>query len=111
MRHAAAEFLSRPRWTIADARAALSALDDSRLSVAAFAVREGLDPQRLYMWRRRFRAAGPKSVPAFVEVHAATAASLEVVLRAGHTVRVPPSFDATALRRLLEVLDEVSGAC
>ena len=41
------------RWTEADAVAALAALKQSGLSVALFAAREGLDAQRLYVWRRK----------------------------------------------------------
>ena len=35
---------------------------------------------------------------------------MEIVLAAGHVVRVAPSFDAVALRRLLDVLEQPS-AC
>jgi transposase-like protein len=99
-----AEYLIQRRWTVDVARAALSALADSGLSVAAFAAREGLDAQRLYGWRRRL--GPPESVsPSFVEVTAAIA-PMEIVLRSGHVVRLSPSFDAAALVRLLEVLEE-----
>jgi hypothetical protein len=37
--------------------------------------------------------------------------SIELVLRSGHVVRLSAHFDATALRRLLDVLDEMQGAC
>jgi transposase-like protein len=97
-------YRTRPRWTSDDARAALTALVDSGLSVPAFAVREGLDPQRLYLWRRRL-AAETGAAPAFVELRAATIERIEVVLRSGHVLRVPDSFEPEALRRLLEVLE------
>lgn len=44
---------NRPRWTEQDARAALAALERSGKSVGVFAAEQGLDPQGLYMWRRR----------------------------------------------------------
>jgi len=43
----------RPRWTEQDAREALDAPARSGQSIAAFAAEHGLDPQRLYAWRRR----------------------------------------------------------
>jgi hypothetical protein len=92
----------------------------SRLGVTAFAIREGLDPQRLSRWRRRL--GSPVSIE-FEEVLPTVLATaldgsgvrapqerLEVVLRSGRVVRVPDSFDARSLRRLLEVIDE-AGAC
>jgi hypothetical protein len=100
-----APYLSRRRWTIDDARAALSALEASGLPVSVFATREGLDPQRLYGWRRRLGAVAPEAPPAFVELRAGQGAHVEVVLRSGRVLRVPESFDASALRRLLDVLD------
>ncbi len=44
---------NRPRWTEADAREALTALERSGRPVSVFAAEHGLDPQRLYVWRRR----------------------------------------------------------
>jgi CDGSH-type Zn-finger protein len=65
-----ASFSTRLRWTEADAKIVISALDASGRSVAAFAAREGLDPQRLYFWRRRLESGtddvrNPAFVPAF----------------------------------------------
>jgi transposase-like protein len=48
---------ARPRWTEQDARDALAALHRSGTSVRAFATEHGLDPQRLYSWRRRLGKA------------------------------------------------------
>ena len=44
---------NRPRWSERDARMALAALERSGKSVRVFAEEHGLDPQRLYAWRRR----------------------------------------------------------
>jgi len=49
--------LSRPRWTREDAREVVAALERSGKSVSVFAADHGLDPQRLYLWRRRLGAA------------------------------------------------------
>lgn len=108
---ALAEVRSRRRWTAAEASAVVAALDSSGLSVARFAVREDVDPQRLYMWRRRLRSDSSAAGPAFVEIHAPATSVFEVVLRTGHVLRVAPSFDAAALRRLIAVLEEVSPSC
>jgi hypothetical protein len=70
----------------------------------------GLNPQRLYVWRRQFVAEGGR-VPPFVEVTTTGGERrMEVVLRTGHVVRVPDSFEADSLRRLLDVL-EPSESC
>jgi len=58
-----ASYSTRLRWTDADAQTVLGALDASGLSVAAFAGREGLDPQRLYFWRRRLESDSVEAVP------------------------------------------------
>jgi transposase-like protein len=105
----------RLRWTEQDARNALAALQRSGKAVSVFAAEHGLDPQRLYSWRRRLGKAEPTM---FQEVIVRPAARIsvtdgdapfEVVLRSGVVVRVPTSFNATALERLLEVLR--TGAC
>lgn len=105
--HAPTSYSTRRRWTIADARAALSALDASGLSLAAFAKREGLVAERLYRWRRRLWAERSKiaAAPAFVEVRPRTPSTVEVVLRSGRTLCVSDAIESSALRRLVEVLD------
>ena len=92
----------------------------SGLSGREFAERKGLTVERLWVWKRRLRAAGEltpsapatsASKPSFLPVVIAasragvsTHAPLEVVMHSGHTVRVPADFDDTALLRLLAVL-------
>ena len=86
----------------------------SGLSQAAFARRRGMPAGTLAWWRHQLRGQGVATrrrpgVP-FVEVvgpapSAAPAPSpFEVVLGGEVTVRVPPAFDAAALRQLLGVL-------
>ena len=96
-----------PRWTSSEARAALSALSSSGLSVAAFAEREGLDAQRLYRWRRRFSGArgSVQGAPAFVEIRPSRLEPVEIVLRSGRVLRVSESISAPALERLVAVLE------
>jgi transposase-like protein len=95
------------RWTEDDAAAALAALRQSGLSVAVFAAREGLDAQRLYVWRRRLepRAGFVELTPPAVGDVRDVAQGFEVALRCGHVVRLSETFDANALRRLLDVLE------
>jgi Transposase len=102
-----ASFSTDRRWTDNDARAVLSAQAASGLSVAAFAAREGLDPQRLYFWRRRVEAGPVAPPPTFIEVrHGAERERIEVVLRSGRVVRVGEAIDAGVLRRLIAALEQ-----
>jgi transposase-like protein len=95
----------RRRWREEDARRILDLLGASGMTVRAFASREGIDPQRVYAWRRRLGGPEAPAAPAFVELSSRRAAPIEVVLRSGHVVRVAEPFDADALRRLLAVLE------
>lgn len=107
---------NRRRWTEQDARAVLTALERSGQPVRAFAEEHGLDPQRLYMWRRRFAAVAEGDATTFRELTVRPSSSLlrigseapdfEVALGTGVVIRVPASFDAPALARLLDVLGQ-----
>jgi transposase-like protein len=102
-------YLTRPRWTERDARTALAALSVSGLTVRAFASREGLDAQRLYIWRRKLGASSSIKAaarPSFIEIGPRSADRIEVVLRSGLVLRVSESVDGGALRRLIEQLEE-----
>ena len=103
-------------WTEAEAQAVLEAYEASGLSVAEFARRHGLGPQRLRWWKKR-RAGETSSALSFVPVHVAApsspeaqgapgAASMEVLLARGRRIRVEPGFDADALARLVRALEE-----
>ena len=97
----------------------------SGLTVRDFCDQHGLAEPSFYAWRRtmaeRDLQAGRRRcrdgngradhAPAFLPVRvvpaaAASPAPLEVVLGQGRVVRVPPGFDAAALRQLLAVLEE-----
>jgi transposase-like protein len=103
----------RPRWTEQDARAALAALEHSGKPVRMFAEEHGLDPQRLYAWRRRV-AEGDRTTFRELVVRPSSpptdgdGAPFEIVLASGTVVRVPASFDGAALARLLDI---VARAC
>jgi len=84
----------------------------SGLSVRAFCARHDLSQPNFYAWRREIQqrdAAAGAFVPVqFVPGDEPVSASIfEVVLPGGPTLRVPPGFDAAALRQLLAVLEEV----
>jgi len=103
-------------WSEAEGQAVLEAWEASGLSVAEFARRHGLGPQRLRWWKkRRAEEAGPEF--SFIPVHVAAApspeaqqapgtASMEVLLARGRRIRVEPGFDAHALARLVRALEE-----
>lgn len=99
---------SRRRWTEDDARSVLTAQEASGLSVVAFAAREGLDAQRVYAWRRRLGGVvEATSTPAFIELRPPGRREIvEVGLRCGRVVRVAETIDPSALRRLVDALEQ-----
>ena len=109
---------NRPRWTAAEAREVLAALERSAQPVSEFAAQHGLDPQRLYVWRRRLRASSANAEPTTFQELTVGGSRLgrvfepgfEIVLASGTVVRVPASFDAEAFAVLLTVLVR-AGAC
>jgi transposase-like protein len=107
-------FTKRRRWRVEDAEAVLAEQASSGMELVAFARQAGVDPARLKRWRRALASsptAGfeevttvPRKAPVVVGV--ASARWFEVVLTSGRVVRVPESFDAGALGRLLSVVDD-----
>jgi transposase-like protein len=104
------------RWTPEDARAVIAALDRSGKAVSAFAAEHGLDPQRVYLWRRRLGKAEPTTFQQIVirpssddDDNRRGDAPFEIALASGHVVRVPASFNETGLARLLDVLARARG--
>lgn len=91
------------RWSAREARAALAALDASGLSIATFAKREGLVPERLYNWRRKL---GESVAPTadFVEVRAKTSGRVEVLFPSGVTLRAAETIEPAVLARLVAAL-------
>jgi len=84
----------------------------SGLSVRDFCDRRGLSEARFYRWRRILEERAVEKA-AFLPVHIMPAdgpaqlGALELVLSGGRSVRIAPGFDATTLRQLLAVLEEV----
>lgn len=81
----------------------------SGLSVAAFARERGLPRWKLYEGRQRLRKRKSRAKDAdFIQVHVRpvepASSPIEVELKAGMRVQVPPGFDEDELRRLLGVL-------
>lgn len=89
--------------------------EQSGLTAARFAAREGINPRTLSFWKwklrqppRRRRDRGTRDAGVkFVELlgTAPTAATLEVLLPLGYRIGVAPGFDAATLRTLLTVLE------
>ncbi len=100
------------RWTDADAEKVLSDAEHSGLDDRQFAKQCGLDPQRLWWWRKRLGRvrSKPEQAPAFIEVHTTPpqpvpAQMLEVWLANGRSVMVPASIDTARLAKLLEAIE------
>jgi transposase-like protein len=104
------------RWTPDDAQDVLDALEASKLSIAEFARQEGIDPQRLYLWRRKLgssRVAQPPAGTHLVELrvrqpsHGASL-GIEVACPSGHVVRVRDSASVNALAAVLRAIEGAS---
>lgn len=77
------------RWSSAEARRVLTALERSGLPVTRFAAQHGLGVERLYRWQRRLkRAKVSVAPPRFTEVAVTVPAAIEVRLPDGIGVRV-----------------------
>jgi transposase-like protein len=116
-----ARIFGQRRWTSEEASEALAEAGRSGLSLGAFAAREGVNPERLYRWRRNLPPVknAPEKVVApivsFEEVpvggpRPGAEDRFEVELRAGTVVRFGASFDEAGLRRLLRILAD-GAAC
>ena len=87
----------------------------SGLKAGEFCERAGVPPTALAHWRKEIAARDARRVaaaePAFVAVHVTpttTSVPLEVVLRTGRVVRVPPVFDPAHLRAVVAALEAPS---
>lgn len=104
-----ADAATRARWTASTAEQVLRAFAESGLSRREFAERHGLHEQRLYNWQRRLGGGESAQSVQFRELPrspvAGADARVEVVLRSGVLLRIPSSFDASALGKILELLD------
>lgn len=92
------------RWTADDARRLLAEQERSGLSLWRFATERGIEPERLYRWRRKLQGDEQHSAQ-FVEVRSEGGVRLEIVLRSGHHVLVRAPVDVDALRAIVVVLE------
>lgn len=98
-----------PYWNEARAKELLRAAASSRLSLRAFAEREGLPLARLARWQARLQPAAQQTVFREItpvpRVQPQGASCLELVLAGGRVVRVSVGFDGESLRRLVAVVE------
>ena len=102
----------RRRWTDEEkARIVAESLDPATTS-SAVARRYGLHASQLFVWRQQLAAPAVRAAPAFVPVVVAEGAVAAPAEMAGRmeialgpaVIRVGADVDATALRRVLEVV-------
>ncbi len=108
--------LKRAYWSSADARVVLDALDDAGTPVAEFARDHGVDPQRLYAWRRRLRRTPSLTRPVhFVELPptavSGAPACYEIVLPSGARLRIEGAVVTRDVAALLSLLHTGTAPC
>jgi len=99
------------RWTAEEAEQELARADRSGLSDRAYAKQAGLDPQRLYWWRKRLHREAQRE-PAFAEVKVVAPeveriqdGRVEVELLNGRRVWLPTSIEPSIAARLLSAIE------
>ena len=101
--------VAKRRWTEVDAQAIVETQRRSGMSLAAFARRHRVSPQRLYDWRRRLKVGvAPRFLPVTLKattVRSPEATPVTIVLRGGRRVRVAPGFDDRLLAEVVRVLE------
>lgn len=105
------------RWTPEHAASLLDEAERSGLSDRAFAKRRGIDPQRLWWWRKRLAKTRTKEAEVgFVELAvrspatpvttaSLTAGRVEILLCNGRVVATPVDVDPVVLARLLDAVE------
>lgn len=98
-------------WSLEEAEVVVGAWLESGEGLTAFAERHGLGRERLRRWKRRLEGSG---VPVFHPVRVVESAEaeergcepgVELVMRGGRRVVVPPGFDPDHLRRVVSVVE------
>jgi transposase-like protein len=92
------------RWSPQDAEGVLDLMERSGLSVQRFAKREGLDPERLYRWRRKLREQPPQLVE--FALPATQSSLVEIALQSGLVVRFPETARLELIGALVKILKE-----
>ena len=77
-----------------------AAQERSGQSISEYCRQHGISAKRFYYWRERVREDRK-----FVEVGSSGNTGFELKVREGLTLVVPPKFDTTALKRLLQALE------
>lgn len=94
----------------------LDEAERSGLSDRAFAKRRGIDPQRLWWWRKRLAKTRTETEVGFVELAvrspaaslttaSLTAGRIEILLGNGRIVATPVDVDPVVLARLLDAVE------
>jgi transposase len=109
---------ARRRWTLEEKQRIVAESFTAPRLTSATARRHGLSPSQLFTWRRQAREgklvaddAGPGFAPAIIASKHMTPADLraglmEIELRCGRRVRVDASVDVSALKRVIDALEE-----
>ena len=105
----------RRRWSDEDKARIVAESLDPATTASAVARRYGLHVSQLFAWRQRLAASAAREAPEFMPVvvaedgaatPAGTAGRMEIALGPA-VVRVGADVDATALRRVLEVVRDL----
>jgi hypothetical protein len=83
------------------------------LTATQYGAQTGLKAGSLRVWKWRLRRENPggsaqATVASFVELRVPEDARMELELPGGRRQRIPSSFDASALRRLIKLLEGAS---
>src|SRR5215212_7647845 len=105
----------RRRWTDEEKAWIVAESLDPTSTVSAVARRYGLHPSQLFVWRQRLAGPAARDAPTFVPVVVAedgpapaeAAGRIEIALGPA-VVRVGADVDAAALRRVLEVVRDLT---
>jgi transposase-like protein len=99
----------RTRWTRSQAKRIVDDLERSGFTLAEFARRRGLHPNRIGKWRTRFEEEAAIQAPRLVELVAPespTPYSLELSCPSGHVIKITGVALTAGVQALLAALPE-----